>query len=136
MGAGLWPRGAALGARGWLCVGLRHWRWHGLSFGGMVVSMKNLIITITAALSMTSVCANPFAETENQAGGKIVILTEACEGKPALSRAYFYTKDNVTEDGCWRYDNDTIVIEWEKEGRRRYPIGVFKLLNQYSKFKT
>ena len=102
----------------------------------MVVSMKNLIITITAALAMTNVCANPFAETENQAGGKIVILTEACEGKPALSRAYFYTKDNVTEDGCWRYDNDTIVIEWEKEGRRRYPISVFKLLNQYSKFKS
>ena len=102
MGAGLWPRGAALGACVWLYVGLRHWRLHGLSFGGMVVSMKNLIITITAALAMTSVCANPFAETENQAGGKIVILTESCEGKPALSRAYFYTKDNVTEDGCWR----------------------------------
>jgi hypothetical protein len=102
----------------------------------MVVSMKNLIITITTALAMTSVCANPFAETENQAGGKIVILNESCEGKPAMSRAYFYTKDNLTEDGCWRYDNETIVIEWEKEGRRRYPIGAFKLLNQYSKFKT
>jgi hypothetical protein len=136
MGAGLWPRGTALGACGRLCAGLWHWRWTGCHLGGMVVVMKNLIITITAALAMTSVCANPFAETENQAGGKIVILNESCEGKPNLSRAYFYTKDNVTEDGCWRYDNDTIVIEWEKEGRRRYPIGVFKLLNQYSKFKT
>jgi hypothetical protein len=37
MGAGLWPRGAALGARGWLCVGLRHWRWLGRHLGGMVV---------------------------------------------------------------------------------------------------
>ena len=102
----------------------------------MVVSMKNLIIILTAALAITSACANPFAETDNNAGGKIVILNEACEGKPALSRAYLYTKDNLTEDGCWRYDNDTIVIEWEKEGRRRYPINVFKLLNQYSKFRT
>jgi hypothetical protein len=102
----------------------------------MVVSMKNLIITFTAALAITSVSANPFAETDNNAGGKIIILTEPCEGKPALSRAYFYTKDNLTEDGCWRYDNDTIVIEWEKEGRRRYPIGAFKLLNQYAKFRS
>jgi hypothetical protein len=39
MGAGLWPQGAALGARGWLCAGLRYWRWLGLPFDGMVVVM-------------------------------------------------------------------------------------------------
>lgn len=37
MGARLWPRGATLGARGRLCAGLCHWRWHGLPFGGLVV---------------------------------------------------------------------------------------------------
>ena len=39
MGAGLWPRGAALGARGRLCSGLCHWRWLGCIAGGMVVIM-------------------------------------------------------------------------------------------------
>jgi len=39
MGAGLWPQGAALGAHCWLCVGLFHWRWFCLPFGGMVVIM-------------------------------------------------------------------------------------------------
>ena len=37
MGAGLWPRGAALGARGRLCAGLCYWRWHGRVAGGLVV---------------------------------------------------------------------------------------------------
>lgn len=37
MGAGLWPTRAALGACGWLCVGLWHWRWLGCHFGGLVV---------------------------------------------------------------------------------------------------
>ena len=40
MGAGLWPRGAALGARGRLCTGLCNWRWLGLPLGGMVVIMN------------------------------------------------------------------------------------------------
>jgi len=39
MGAGLWPQGAALGACGWLCVGLCDWRWLGRYFGGLVVVM-------------------------------------------------------------------------------------------------
>jgi hypothetical protein len=40
MGAGLWPHRTALGARGWLCLGLCNWCWLGLSIGGVVVVMK------------------------------------------------------------------------------------------------
>tara|TARA_R110000868_G_scaffold48833_3_gene158043 strand:- start:15 stop:314 length:300 start_codon:yes stop_codon:yes gene_type:complete len=98
--------------------------------------MKNLIITITAALAMTSVCANPFAETDNQAGGKIVILTDVCEADKAQSRAYFYTRDGLTEEGCWKYDAETIVIVWERQGKRRYPINMFSLMGGYRKFKA
>ena len=29
-----------MGACGWLCLGLCHWRWLGLSLGGMVVVMN------------------------------------------------------------------------------------------------
>jgi hypothetical protein len=98
-------------------------------------TMKKLIISIAAALTLGAAHADPFAETDNLAGGKITILTEQCDGKPQQSRAYYFTKEGATEDGCWRYDGDTIVVEWEKQGRRRYPINYFKLLNQYSKFK-
>ena len=40
MGAGLWPTRATLGTRGWLSLGLCHWRWLSLPFGGMVVVMN------------------------------------------------------------------------------------------------
>ena len=97
--------------------------------------MKTALLTLVTVLAVTTAHASPFAETENTAGGKITLLTTACEGKP-YNRAYYYTRDNDTEDGCWRYDGDTIIIEWDKSGRKRYPIAVFKLLNQFSKFKN
>jgi len=40
MGAGLWPRRAALGALGWLCLGFCNWRWHGRIAGRVVVVMS------------------------------------------------------------------------------------------------
>ena len=96
--------------------------------------MKTAVLTL--ALVASTAQANPFAEAENMAGGKMTILTDACKDKPGQSRAYYYARDGLTEDGCWRYDGDTIVIEWETTGRKRYPIAVFKLLNQFSKFKN
>lgn len=55
---------------------------------------------------------------------------------PAESRAYYYTGDGATEEGCWRYDGETIVIQWERQGKRRYPIKYFTLRGQYRDFKT
>ena len=98
--------------------------------------MKTAILTLALVAAIPTAYAEPFAETENLAGGKMTILTDVCKDKPGQSRAYYYARDGLTEDGCWRYDGDTIVIEWETTGRKRYPIAVFKLLNQYSKFKN
>ena len=98
--------------------------------------MKTAILTLALMAAIPTARADAFAQTDNMAGGKITILSDACEGQPGQSRAYYYTSDNITEDGCWRYDGDTIIIQWEKQGRRRYPIAIFKLLNQYSKFKN
>ena len=95
--------------------------------------MKYMLLPLLAAASIAH--ADNFADADNQAGGKIVLMTDACESDKSLSRAYFYTKDNITEDGCWKYDAETIVIVWEKEGKRRYPISHFTLLNAYRKFK-
>ena len=96
--------------------------------------MKTIIFAALAALTLTA-HAEPFAETDNQGGGKIVILTDACPTSPTESRAYFYTKDGTTEDGCWRYDGDTVVATWERQGKRRYPISYFKLRGHFRDFR-
>lgn len=98
--------------------------------------MKKLITAVALTIAATVAHAEPFADAPNQGGGKIVLLTNTCDGKPQMSRAFFYIKDGITEDGCWRFDFETIVVEWEKQGRRRYQISDFRLLNQYSKFKS
>ena len=95
--------------------------------------MKIILAAIATVFSFAAQ-ADTFAEADNQAGGKIAILTAKCENKTD-SRAYYYTSDGNTEEGCWRYDSGTVVIEWEKSGRKRYPISVFKLRNAYRDFK-
>ena len=96
--------------------------------------MKHLIAIFLAAATLAH--ADNFAETDNQAGGKITIMTDACEIDKNLSRAYFYTSGGITEEGCWKYDAETIVIVWEKQGKRRYPINMFSLMGGYRKFKA
>jgi hypothetical protein len=92
---------------------------------------------ILAALAATTIAAHaqPFAETDNQGGGKIVLLTDPCPTTPSESRAYFYIKDGTTEDGCWKYDGDTVVAQWERQGKRRYPISYFRLRGHFRDFK-
>ena len=94
--------------------------------------MKKLLFLL--ALS-ASAHAETFADTSNKGGGKIAVLTDWCVSNAALKRAYFYTKDGYTEDGCWYLDGDTIVIEWAGEGRKRYPVKIFKLRNGYRDFR-
>ena len=96
--------------------------------------MKHLLLILLAAASVAH--ADNFAETDNQAGGKITIMTDVCEADKAQSRAYFYTRDGLTEEGCWKYDAETIVIVWERQGKRRYPINMFSLMGGYRKFKA
>lgn len=98
--------------------------------------MFKLITACAIALTASVAVANPFAEADNQGGGKITLLTEPCPNKAQMQRAYFWIRSGITEDGCWRYDGDTIVAEWENQGKRRYAISDFRLVNQFSKFRT
>lgn len=92
-----------------------------------------------AALLLCSTADAQFASsviaTMNNVGkGKIVLLDEPCEDKAratTMKRAFYYTRDNYTADGCWKIDAGTVVIEWDGEGKRRYP---FDLL-QYNERK-
>jgi hypothetical protein len=96
--------------------------------------MRSILIAIAIGLSF-SAHAETFADTSNKGGGKIAILTDWCVSNAALKRAYYYTKDGDTNDGCWYLDGDTIVIEWNNSARKRYPVKIFKLRNGYRNFR-
>lgn len=96
--------------------------------------MKRFIALFLATVTLAH--ADNFAETENIGGGKIVLMTDACETDKALSRAYNYTREGKTEDGCWKYDAETVVVFWQTQGKYRYPINNFLLMGAYRKFKT
>jgi hypothetical protein len=93
-------------------------------------------IALTALLCSTAHAQfdTPVVATMNNMGkGKIVLLDEPCETDKTkvMKRAFYYTRDNHTSDGCWKVDAGTVVIHWENDGKRRYP---FDLL-QYNERK-
>lgn len=92
---------------------------------------KYLIGAVLVVMSL-GVQAGVIATMPNQAGGKIVLTDEACihAGKnySPLLKSYFYTPSGVTGDGCWRLDDQTIVIVWiDSNTTRRYPVENFDL---------
>jgi hypothetical protein len=72
------------------------------------------------------------ATMPNQAGGKIVLTDEQCtynnKSYPSLLKAYFYTPEGITGNGCWRLDDETIIIAWiDSNTTRRYPAENFDI---------
>ena len=93
--------------------------------------MKKLIATLLLCFSTASFGA-VVASMPNQAGGKIVLTDEACvhNGKsyPSLYKSYFYTPEGTTGDGCWRLDDETVVVVWiDSNTTRRYPAANFDI---------
>lgn len=93
--------------------------------------MKALITTLLLCFSTASFSA-VIASMPNQAGGKIVLTDEPCNyaGKnyPSLYKSYFYTPEGTTGDGCWRLDDETVVVVWvDSNTTRRYPAVNFDL---------
>lgn len=87
--------------------------------------MKNTMIGLMAlSLIATASAQNVLGTIKNQAGGKIALLDEPCAKADSKSqrRAFFWTSDNFSDDGCWKLDNGTVVVEWDTHGRRRYPV--------------
>ena len=93
--------------------------------------MKKLITTLLLCFSTASFGA-VVASMPNQAGGKIVLTDEACihKGKTyeGLYKSYFYTPEGTTGDGCWRLDDETVVVVWiDSNTTRRYPAANFDI---------
>jgi hypothetical protein len=87
--------------------------------------MKALITTLLLCFSTVTFGA-VVASMPNQAGGKIVLTDEECRHKGKtytnLYKAYFYTPEGITGDGCWALEDETVVVVWIDSGNtRRYP---------------
>jgi len=86
--------------------------------------VKKLTMSIILIGAVATASAqNVLGTIKNQAGGKIVLLEEPCAkaNSQGQRRAFFWTEDNYSDDGCWKLDNGTVVVEWDTHGRRRYP---------------
>lgn len=104
--------------------------------------MRKIII---AALALGSVAANAgiFATAHNDSkfGGKTVLTTEPCLLKidtnqfgnskanlDGLQRAFYFTRDGETNEGCWKHEYGSVLLVWPSENiMRRRPIGNFDL---------
>jgi len=93
--------------------------------------MKKLIILIAALLVTAPVAADTKAYAKNKAKGKIVLTNETCEFAGLMNRAYFYTKDHYTEEGCWMDDDMTIFVQWKREGDKRYDKKIFTVVDRW-----
>jgi len=71
------------------------------------------------------------ATMPNQAGGRIVLTDEACVYKNKnysnLYRAYFYTTEGTTGEGCWTLEDESVTVIWHTGGTRRYPAENFDI---------
>lgn len=92
--------------------------------------MKKLIATLLLCPMIAHGAV--VASMPNQAGGKIVLTDEECvhAGKryDTLYKSYFYTPEGTTGNGCWRLDDETVIVVWiDSNTTRRYPVQNFDI---------
>jgi hypothetical protein len=79
----------------------------------------------------------------NQGSGKIVLTNETCtynsKSYDKLKRAYNYTSEGYTTEGCFYVEDETVVVIWAISGKSntmRYPIDNFSLNKKPIKYGT
>jgi hypothetical protein len=77
--------------------------------------MKKLLLILT--LLTTSVHAEEWLETRNEAGGKILFLQGYCDDTKQTGRMVIATTPNGdTVNGCWFYFAQMIHVVWTGQG--------------------
>jgi hypothetical protein len=101
--------------------------------------VKDLLIGVAAGMVFVGfvqeVRADAIASMPNQGNGKIVLTDESCkhEGRTysKLSRAYNYTAEGYSMEGCFYIEDETVVIIWKlvsgEAKQMRYPAENFTL---------
>lgn len=104
--------------------------------------MRKMII-VALALGSVAAHAGVFATAHNDPkfGGKTVLTTDPCLLKidtnqfgtskanlDGLQRAFYFTRDGETNEGCWKHEYGSVLLVWPSENiMRRRPIGNFDL---------
>jgi hypothetical protein len=109
---------------------IKNWLWgfiFGMCFIGLIGELR----------------AETIATMPNQGQGKIVLTNEICkyEGKiyDTLNRAYNYTSEGYTTEGCFYVEDETVVVIWATAGKStkmRYPAANFTLTKKSTKYGT
>jgi hypothetical protein len=96
-------------------------------------------LAVLALLIPTFAQAAAIATMPNRAGGKIVLTDEACvhKGKKydGLNRAYNYSTEGYTTEGCFAVEDDTVVVIWDDgtaNSKMRYPAENFTIIKRKS----
>jgi hypothetical protein len=94
-------------------------------------------IAVAALMLPTFAFAAAIATMPNRAGGKIVLTDEACvhKGKTyaGLARAYNYSTEGYTTEGCFAVEDDTVVVIWDDgsaNSKMRYPAENFTIIKK------
>ena len=101
------------------------------------MNLKHL--TVLALFIPSFVQAAAIATMPNRAGGKIVLTDEACvhKGKTydGLNRAYNYSTEGYTTEGCFVVEDETVVVIWNDgsaNSKMRYPAENFTIIKRRS----
>ena len=99
--------------------------------------MKKLLSALLFVPMLAQAAA--VATMPNRAGGKIVLTDEACvhKGKKydGLNRAYNYSTEGYTTEGCFMVEDETVVVIWNDgsaNSKMRYPAENFTIINRRS----
>ena len=76
--------------------------------------MKKLIFF--CALLANPAFADEWMETPNNAGGKILFLSEKCHGTDTGRMVIATMKDGGTVHGCWYYFAEMVHVVWTGQG--------------------
>lgn len=105
--------------------------------------MKKLIMVSLLSLLSVHANADTIASMPNQGGGKIVLTNEVCKHNkktyPDLNRAYNYTSEGYTGEGCFYVEDESVVIIWGQNGsvaKRRYPAENFTIIKKSKGYGT
>ena len=99
--------------------------------------MKLKHIALVTLMLPTLAFAEAIATMPNRAGGKIVLTNEACVYKAktydGLARAYNYTTEGYTTEGCFVVEDETVVVIWNDgsaNSKMRYPAENFTIIKK------
>jgi len=99
--------------------------------------MKFKQIVVLILLLPTVAFGAAIATMPNNGGGKIVLTNEPCvhdkKTYEGLNRAYNYTAEGHTNEGCFHVEDETVVVIWNTNDgvvKMRYPAENFTLIKR------